>query len=84
MKGKKMHTQDKPGVSIKQKQLDATRANTPGSGRVVMWSKNSHPTSFWSQPSSKWLYLPVAPALSSLAWVPDLCFCPSYSLSPLK
>lgn len=30
-RGKKMHTQNKPGVSIKQEQLDATRANTPGS-----------------------------------------------------
>lgn len=37
IKGKKMHTQNdrksKPGVSIKQKQLDTMRANTSGSCR---------------------------------------------------
>lgn len=52
--------------------------------QVVTWSKNPYSASFWSWPSSGWLHLSVAPALSNLALAPGLCFSPSYSFTPLK
>lgn len=74
--------ENKAGVHVKRKQLGTSRVNTPRGCRVKMRNKTSSPASFQSWPSSKRLRLPVAPALSSRAWVPDLCFCPTLPQSP--